>query len=557
MTEKDNKFMSIHIHTKEGSSRDALLSVEGLYSFLKNNNISGTITDHGTIAAWAKALELKKKFPEIKIALGIEAYTNYKRDRMMELRQEIKKRKLIKKFSSKEEENNFLKELKELNTEFEDIKKYNHLVILAKNNLGLHNIISLNNQAYKNFYEKPLLTHDELFSLEKDKNGDRGLIITSACLAGVVPQMILKDRKSEAFEMAGIFKEEFRDDYYLEFQINGLDIQKKVNTELKEINKKLKIKTIISTDAHYESQEFNRAHEIFLLIQGNQKVSDLGKKVLKVTMENKKGEKKKKKFDFNDEFRGVKVSKLTPGMKFSAKEKISKNEVKYDLKVLETVETDKVWTIETNLILRNEKDIKNSKKELEHSEITEKMLNEMILNNAEIENKIEKDLDINRDLKLPRFDNEEELLKKEASKGLIRIGKAKNKEYIERTKKELAVINECGFASYFLILHDLFVFLKNNKISTSSGRGSSCGSLTAYLLGITRIDPLDIEQYGEGLVFERFLDYGRSGKKKFLEIELDDGKKLEFNPGQEIKIKRKGKIISILAENLTADDEII
>jgi DNA polymerase III alpha subunit len=697
MTKTLDKFMSIHTHTKTGSSRDALLSVPDLFEFCKKNNINGTITDHGTIASWAEALTLKEKYPEVKIALGIEAYTNYNRERLFFLKTEIKKRKAAKDQSI---------ELKMLIEEFEEIKKYNHLVILAKNQHGLHNIIQLNNQAYRNFYDKPLITHTELFDLPKDKNGDRGLIVTSSCLAGVVPQFILKDKDSNAFEMTGIFKEEFRDDYYLELQINGMDIQKKVNSKLIEFSKKLKIPTIISTDAHYASDDYNRAHEIFLLIQGNQKVSDLGKTVYKVHFENKKGEIKKKKFDPSEEFRGIKVSKFKIGDKFSAKEKIKKSEEKFDLKIKNIEEVNKVWTIETNLILRNEKDLADSRKQLKHEEITPQMLKDAFSHNTEIGNKIDEALDINRDVKLPRFENEDETLKKEIAKGLIRIGRSKDSKYIERAKHEMKVIIECGFASYFLILWDLFKYLRSEEIGVGSGRGcvfsgnsvltsnglkpiedikigdfvlthtntfkevenhftyevdeeiyffetksssnvfkkisgitgdheiyvqtredvrngnnikkwveakdliegdfiidkfepssnnltlsvikniekkqikgnvydlqvkedssynidglivhnSSCGSLVAYLLQITRIDPLDIEQYGEGLVFERFLDYGRSGKNKKIKITLENGSEKTYNIQEEIEILRDKKKLKILAQDLKETDEII
>lgn len=541
-----SKYMSIHIHTREGSTRDALLSVEGLYEFLKKNNISGSITDHGTLGAWASALSLKKKYPDVKIALGIEVYTNKDRDRLFFLRSEIKKRKEAKDTSI---------ELKMLIEEFEMIKKYNHLVVLAKNNHGLHNIIQLNNQAYRNFYEKPLLTHTELFDLPKDKSGDRGIIVTSACLAGVIPQYILKDKVSNAFEMAGIFKEEFNKDYYLELQINGLDIQKKVNSELLTISKKLKIPNIISTDSHYESEDFNKAHEIFLLIQGNQKVSDLGKEVYKFTFENKKGELKKKKFDPEDLFRNTKVSKVKIGDKFSKTDKVSKKEEKYDVQIKNIEKVSKVWTIETNLVLKTETELDKSRRKLGHDEISKKKLEECFSFNKEIESKIESDIDINRDLKIPRFKNEDKTLKEICARKLIEK-KLNKPEYIERVKHELKVIIECQFASYFLILYDLFQYLKQEEIAFGSGRGSVSGSLVAYLLGISRIDPLDIKQYGEGLVFERFLDYGRSGKKKYIELTLDSGEIKKFNIDEEILIKRNNKKLKIKAIDLKEEDDI-
>lgn len=86
---------------------------------------------------------------------------------------------------------------------------------------------------------------------------------------------------------------------------------------------------------------------------------------------------------------------------------------------------------------------------------------------------------------------------------------------------------------------------------------SSCGSLVAYLLQITRIDPLDIEQYGEGLVFERFLDYGRSGKNKKIKITLENGSEKTYNIQEEIEILRDKKKLKILAQDLKETDEII
>lgn len=551
---RHKKYLAIHNHTREGSMRDAILSVDDLYKYCDTNGVSATITDHGTIASFVKAMNLAKNYPNVKMVYGCEFYTNYNRDRIEQIKKEI----------AIAEEMGDLAAAKVLNEELEDIRKYNHLVVIAKNQHGLHNLIELHNEGYKHFYEKPIITHKDLFSLERDKKGDLGLVVTSACLAGVIPQNILKGHTNVAYEFAGEFREHLKENYFLEVQVNKLNDQKLVNEEILRIHSKLKIPMIVSTDAHYLDESYNRAHEIFLLIQGKQKVSDIGKQVMRVSMRNKAGKLIRKKFDPDDQtkkFMGINPSDLKIGDQFD-KNGLVTDEVKYDkrgnpkkkLTVQYTIEkieqVSKVWTIESNLVLRDQDDMKKAVDDYDHSELKD-VIDTCIETNMQVYDLIEDGIDINRDIKLPEIPNASAILKKICAENIVTMQIA-DKAHIDRLKYELSIILEADFASYFLILKDVIDFAKANGIPVGPGRGSSVGSLVVYLLGITRLDPLD-PRYSYPFEFERFLDLNRAGINKIVVIKDENGNEYRFNPNQEVETKNGKKKASELKE----EDEIV
>ena len=125
-----------------------------------------------------------------------------------------------------------------------------------------------------------------------------------------------------------------------------------------------------------------------------------------------------------------------------------------------------------------------------------------------------------------------------------------DEEYLDRYNRELEFINNSGFTDYFLILWDLIEWCKKENILTGLGRGSAAGSLISYLLDITRIDPIKYN-----LLFERFLNEGRAGKR-IVEIFLE-GKILKLNPLDKVKIRRKEEVLIVTAEKLLKEDDFL
>ena len=148
--------------------------------------------------------------------------------------------------------------------------KYNHLILLVKNNEGYKNLSKMVSIGFtEGFYYKPRI---DLETLEKYHEG---LICCSACLAGSLPQAILKNDMDEAERIALWYKNLFGDDYYLEIQTNRLPNQTLVNQKLVELSRKLNIPLVATNDAHYSRKEDAYNHEVLLCIQTGKKMNDI------------------------------------------------------------------------------------------------------------------------------------------------------------------------------------------------------------------------------------------------------------------------------------------
>lgn len=144
-----------------------------------------------------------------------------------------------------------------------------HLILLAKDNVGLQNLYKLQEIAYTdNFYFKPMITMDNLKSFSK------GLICTSACLANIIPSCIIQGKYMEARKHAKEFKDLFGEDFYLEIQPNSLPEQFIANKELVRMSKELGIKLVATNDVHYVLKDDAYAHEVSLALSTNKKMSD-------------------------------------------------------------------------------------------------------------------------------------------------------------------------------------------------------------------------------------------------------------------------------------------
>ena len=300
---------------------------------------------------------------------------------------------------------------------------------------------------------------------------------------------------------------------------------------------------ILGDDAHYLDKEDSEAHQDLLLLQDKHVKSDVGKIDIRVTYENKKGEVKSKKVAPGKEFRkDVPIEKVKKGMKIG-----------HDT-VLSVEEVQRVWMFSSdNLYFRNEQDtMKDIQKH--HKELVD-VVAKVIKSNYEIYDKIEH-VTFNTDVKLPNIDGASEKLVTLIRQG-IKEKKMVERKYVDRIKFELDIIKRFNFETYFLILHDVIMYAKENNIPIGVSRGSVAGSLIAYVIGLHRVNPFDEkwDKDGKGLPFERFLDLSKLYDKMIITDE--NGKEHEFLEIDEIDIIRSGKQIKIQAGTLKEGDEII
>ena len=525
----DRTFLSLHCHSSVGSIRDCSASIDEMVKICAKNNMSFTLTDHGWGAGIASYYKSALKH-NIKPVFGIEFYLSRYRDRLFEIRKKLEELKNINP-ESKEQKANIDDEIRLLNYEFDEIKKYNHLIVLVKNRHGLSNLLSLHNQASLNgFYSKPLITLQELFALPRDKNNDRGLIVTSSCLSGVIPKDLLNDKYSYALEHSEMMKEEFGPDWYLEIQAHELEEQRLVNKGILQLSAESGVPVVIGTDSHYLSNNFSRSHEIFLLLQGEQKVADIGKKVLQVTYETPRGETRRKKINENDNlFYSVTVDKLKVGDRVHKKNGLVADTTKWDFEIKKISETNKVWMIESaDLSFKNESQLREHA--LQYPELRE-IIETAIGNNKDIYDKIEH-WKWDDDLKLPLYENSDNELFEKCLQALKDKSLDRNKIYVDRFKDEFKAIKNGGLTSYIILLLEIIETAKAKAIPMSPGRGSAAASLIFYLLDITRVDPIQWN-----FPFERFInDKKTATDSEKIRIELDDGRVIDLLPKEKIKL---------------------
>ena len=317
--------------------------------------------------------------------------------------------------------------------------KYNHLVLLCKNETGYKNLIKMVSLGFtEGFYSKPRIDM-ELLSQHHE-----GLVCLSACLAGFVPQKILEGDIDGAVNHALTMKSLFGDDYYFEIQRHGIDEQELVNNELVKLSKKLNVPLVATNDAHYVDKEDAQTQSVLMCIQTQTTLADG----------------RHKGFE-QDEF------------------------------YLKTPE-------EMNRIFGD--------------------VPEALENTVKISEKCNFDFEFDK-LFLPAFYppnnlSSKDYLEKLCFEGLEnRLSKYENPDrevYENRLKYELSVVNTMGYDEYYLIVRDFISHAKGKGIPVGPGRGSGAGSLAAYCLGITDVDPIPHD-----LLFERFLNPERVSMPDF------------------------------------------
>jgi DNA polymerase-3 subunit alpha len=407
----------IHLHNHSHYSlQDGACTVEDLIHAAKDNNMHAVaLTDHGVMFGAGEFYKKAKK-ENIKPLIGMEAYIVTEGSR----------------FDRKGNDSGNPKQR---------AKNYNHLLLLIKNEVGYKNLMKLTSIGYtEGFYYKPRIDFEVL------KKYSEGLICTSACPAGPIAVPIINDDYSKARSVAITLKEIFGEDFYLEIQDHGLDIEKPILEIMPKLARDLDLKLVATNDIHYIAKEHSIAHNILLHL--GDKTGSVDYKVLRYG---------------------------TDQIYFKSSEEMKKLFMKYK---------------------------------------------GAIENTLEIEQKINLNLDF-KEHHFPQFPippdsqakNLEEYLTHIAEEGLYNKFSKVTPEIENRFRFEMDVINKMGYAGYFLIVQDFINSSKRMGIPVGPGRGSAAGSLVAYVLGITNVDPLKYN-----LLFERFLNPAR---KSMPDIDVD------------------------------------
>ena len=305
--------------------------------------------------------------------------------------------------------------------------RYYHLVLLAENDAGYHNLMKIVSRGFtEGYYYKPRVDPEVLREFHE------GIIALSACLAGEVQKNILRGMYDEGKEAAYRYQEIFgKGNFFLELQDHGMREQKLVNQSLLRMSKETGIDLVATNDIHYTYAEDEKPHDMLLCIQTGKKLSD----------ENR--------------------MRYEGGQYYIKSEEEMQELFPYAPEALEN---------------------------------TQKIADRC---NVEIEFGV---------TKLPKYDVPEgftswEYLNHLCREGLKRRYPNQGDELSKRLEYELSVIKSMGYVDYFLIVWDFIKYAKDHNIMVGPGRGSAAGSIVAYCLEITSIDPIRYQ-----LLFERFLN---------------------------------------------------
>ena len=346
-----------------------------------------------------------------------------------------------------------------------------HLTVLAMNNTGFHNLMKLSTRAnLEGMYYKPRIDHDLLEELNE------GLIVLSGCASGEIGVALKEDDYDRARDIAKWYKSIFGDRYYLELQDHGhpksnthWDVQEKINEGLVKLSKELDIEMVVTCDGHYLTHEYQDAHEILLCVGTGSYLSD------------------EKRMSLKD----------------------------FELHLTDPRDIIDHWGEEFPEVIRNTK---------------------------KIADRCDVEIELGRILipkyPLPDGENEHSYLLRLTYQGLLQRynGASKEKaekldpdeiipklsdEVRERAEMELGVMGNMGYEGYFLIVQDFINWGKSQGIVFGPGRGSAAGSIIAYALNITDLDPLKY-----GLLFERFLNPDRISMPD-IDVDIQDTRRDE------------------------------
>ena len=484
-------FVHLHVHTYY-SILDGQSSVQKLVDKAVANGMRGmAITDHGNMFGikefynYCKGVNKKRKadgLEPFKPILGCEVY----------VAQRAKENK---------------------QKDMGDMTRY-HLILLAKNYQGYKNLIKLVSRAWVDgYYMKPRTDHADL------ERYHEGLIVCSACIAGEVPAKILKGDIAGARETIEWYQRVFGDDYYLEIQRHEVKdphqranrdtfpLQQRANKVMLELAEEYGIKVVCTNDAHFVDQENAEAHDHLLCLSTGKDLDDPNRLLYS------KQEWFKTREEMNDVFADVPFALANT------------------TEILDKVEQ---YSIDHDPIMPffpipadfgTEEDVRrNITEEQLYQEFTTDENGQNPLPPEEGRKKIEH---LGGYEKLYRIKFEADYLAKLAYDGARRLyGDPLPEDVHERVKFELHIMKTMGFPGYFLIVQDFINSARDELgVMVGPGRGSAAGSVVAYCLGITKIDPMKYD-----LLFERFLNPDRISLPD-IDTDFDDdgrGKVLEW-----------------------------
>jgi len=411
-----SNFVHLHVHY-ETSLLDGINRIDTLPEHVKSlGQTALSQTDHGNVSGSYRFFKACNK-AGIKPIIGMEAYYSVE-DRTVR--------------------------------EADDLEQaYYHLILIALNNEGLHNLFKLSSYAYTTgLYRKPRLDDDLLGQYNK------GICATSACLGSRASQLILRGRNQEAEKLIHHHAALFSNRFLIELQLHDDPEQQLVNRVLMDIAKRNDYPMVLSNDGHYTHEADKYLHEAALCMQTRSVLSD------------------EKRFTFGE----------------------------IDVHV---AHHDWMW----------------------HRADMQGIPYESITNTVAVADMVDADSyfedRINRYPKfqgLPPELTSDNALERVAKEGLYnRFGEMPPTEYRERLDSELKAIKIMGFSDYMLIVWELLNGARSEGVLTGPGRGSAAGSLVAYALRITEVDPIEY-----GLIFERFLNKGRSATPKLFTRQMLD-----------------------------------
>ena len=353
-------------------------------------------------------------------------------------------------------------------------KRY-HLVVLAKNATGYRNLVKLTSISHLRGMRGRGIFSRACVDKQLLKRYSEGLIIATACLGGEIPQAILRGRPEVARDVARWYQDVFGDDFYLEIQDHGSPEDRIVNAEIVKIAQELDIQLVATNDAHYLTKQDVEAHDALLCVLTGKLISD---------------EKR---------------------LRYTGTEYIKTEE-----------EMGRLFT----------------------DHLDPDVVQKAIANTVKVAEKVE-DYDILGKYQMPRFPIPDgytavTYLRDVTQQGLRDRLELKGDDpipqnYAERMAHELEIMEQMGFPTYFLVVWDYIRFAREQSIPVGPGRGSAAGSLVAYALGITNIDPVS-----NGLLFERFLNPER---KSMPDIDTD------------FCIERRSEVIDYVTERY-GDDKV-
>ena len=484
-------FVHLHVHTYY-SILDGQSSVERLVDKAVGNGMRAmAITDHGNMFAiknfYNYCNKVNKKLkaegkPAFKPILGCEMYV------------------------ARHKKESKIKENGDMGGK--------HLVVLAKNYVGYKNLIKLVSRAWVDgFYMRPRTDHDDLERFHE------GLIVSSACIAGEVPSKILKGDIEGARESIRWFKRVFGEDYYLELQRHEVTnpsihanrqtypLQQKANKMLLQLAKEENVKVICTNDAHFVDEENAEAHDHLICLSTGKDLDDPNRLLYT----------KQEWFKTREEMNQV----------FSDLPEVLRN-------TCEIADKVEFYSIDNAPIMpffpipedfgTEEKLRQTVSNEAIFKEFTTDENGNNIMSEEEAKSKVNKLGGID---KLYRIKLEADYLAKLSYEGAKKLyGEPLTDEVEERIKFELHIMKTMGFPGYFLIVQDFINTARESLgVMVGPGRGSAAGSVVAYCLGITKIDPIKYD-----LLFERFLNPDRISLPD-IDTDFDDdgrGKVLEW-----------------------------